>query len=114
MSKRQLTTPLIIHGLNLPESEREVTVLQRVSHDDRMIDESWLQKLLFNYPSLLPMSEIESIFDIPRRICQELPVGAGAADLLFINASGYLTVVETKLWRNPEARHAAVAQIVKY
>jgi len=114
MSKRQLTTPLIIRGLKLPEFKGEVTVLHRVPHDDRMFDESWLQKLLFNFPSLLPISEIESIFDIPLPVCQELPVGNGAADLLFINASGYLTLVETKLWRNPEAKQAAVAQIVKY
>lgn len=114
MSKRQLTTPLIVRGLNLPEFEGEVTLLHRVPHDDRLFDESWLQQLLFKFPTLLPISEIEPIFDNALPICRELPVGGGAADLLFMNSDGYLTLVETKLWRNPEAKHAAVAQIVKY
>jgi len=114
MSKRQLTTPLIIRGLKLPEFRGEATVLHRVPYDDRLYDESWLQQLLFAFPSLLPIGEIEPIFDLPRPVCRELPVGNGAADLLFINPGGYLTIVETKLWRNPEAKQAAVAQIVKY
>jgi len=40
MSKRQLTTPLIIRGLKLPEFTGEATVLHRVPYDDRMYDES--------------------------------------------------------------------------
>jgi hypothetical protein len=35
-------------------------------------------------------------------------------DLLYINAQGFLTLVETKLWRNPEARRVVVAQIIDH
>ena len=31
-----------------------------------------------------------------------------------MNGEGYLTLVETKLWRNPEARRTVVAQIIDY
>ena len=31
-----------------------------------------------------------------------------------MNEEGYLTLVETKLWRNPEARRTVVAQIIDY
>jgi hypothetical protein len=38
----------------------------------------------------------------------------GAADLLLVNRGGFVTLVEAKLWRNPEAKYQAVAQVVKY
>jgi hypothetical protein len=33
---------------------------------------------------------------------------------VYVNARGFITLVETKLWRNPEARRNVVAQIVEY
>jgi hypothetical protein len=33
---------------------------------------------------------------------------------LFISHAGYLVLVETKLWRNPEARREVVAQLIDY
>jgi hypothetical protein len=40
--------------------------------------------------------------------------GAGAVDNLYISPNGGLTLVETKLWKNPEARREVVAQIIDY
>ena len=31
-----------------------------------------------------------------------------------MNSKGYITLVETKLWRNPDARRSVVAQIIDY
>jgi len=31
-----------------------------------------------------------------------------------MNSSGYLTLVETKLWRNPESRRTVIGQIIDY
>ncbi len=45
---------------------------------------------------------------------REVPTGSGPLDLLYMNSKGYLTLVETKLWRNPEARRTVVAQIIDY
>jgi hypothetical protein len=47
-------------------------------------------------------------------VARELPTRVGPVDLLYINAQGFLTLVETKLWRNPEARRLVVAQIIDY
>jgi hypothetical protein len=45
----------------------------------------------------------------------EFPVpGVGRIDALFLSPSGYLTIVETKLWLNPEARRQVVAQSIDY
>jgi hypothetical protein len=48
-----------------------------------------------------------------------LPVGLGGnqigyLDNLFVTQNGGLVLVEVKLWRNPEARRAAVAQAMEY
>jgi hypothetical protein len=40
--------------------------------------------------------------------------GAGLADILYVTKSGQLVLVETKLWRNAEARREVVAQILDY
>ena len=39
---------------------------------------------------------------------------AGPLDIAFINQFGRLTLVECKLWRNPEARRKVVAQTLDY
>ncbi len=57
---------------------------------------------------------IEPLFAGLRPLARELPVGGGFLDLIFMNGEGYLTLVETKLWRNPEARRTVVAQIIDY
>jgi hypothetical protein len=38
----------------------------------------------------------------------------GRIDNLFVSPSGLLTIVETKLWRNPEAHKTVVAQVLGY
>ena len=38
----------------------------------------------------------------------------GALDNLYISPHGGLTLVETKLWKNPEARREVVAQLFDY
>lgn len=114
MQNRQ-PTPLIIRGLDNQNLNGEVAELQPVLYVDRKLHEAWLQKLLFNHPALLPIGEIEAVFGNPTPICTELPVGGGAAaDLLFINRNGYITLVETKLLQNPESRQEVVAQIIRY
>ena len=107
MKDRQFVTPLLLR-------DGHATALKRVPLEERTLTEGQLQALLFAHPSLIPAGEIEPIFDGPRALARELPVGSGALDLLYMNPQGYLTLVETKLWRNPEARRTVVAQIIDY
>ncbi len=78
--------------------------------------EKWLQDLVFRHPSVLPVAEIDQIFAEPVAICTELVLAPSRAriDALFVNKSGAITVVECKLWRNPEARREVVGQILDY
>jgi len=107
MKKLQFTTPLFIQN-------DEVYRLERISFHEKVYSESWLHKLLFGHPSLIPVDEIEPIFEGLIPLGMEVPTDAGPIDLIFMNPDGYLTLVETKLWRNPEARRQVVAQIVDY
>jgi hypothetical protein len=45
---------------------------------------------------------------------KEVALGSGAADLVAIEPSGRLVLIEVKLARNAEARRAIVAQILAY
>lgn len=77
-------------------------------------DEAWLRDLLFGNPEILPIKEIDEGFDPLIPLCRELPTDAGPMDLAYVTESGRLTLVECKLWKNPEARREVVAQILDY
>jgi hypothetical protein len=72
--------------------------------------EGWLQRYLANHPELLPTVDLDGIESELRLIGREL----AAIDLLFVDERGLLTVVETKLFKNPEARREVIAQLQDY
>lgn len=88
--------------------------LKQIAPSERSFPEDWLQQLIHEHPELLPASEIESVFGPLISIGREIPTNVGPIDNLFISPQGYLTIVETKLWRNPEARRIVVGQIIDY
>lgn len=82
--------------------------------DARAYDEAWLRDTIFDHPELLPISEIDQAFGPLIPLCKELRTDAGPIDAVFINDRGRLTIVECKLWRNPQARREVVAQTLDY
>jgi len=85
-----------------------------VDPSDSVFSEGWLQETLRRYPEVLPVDEFGPVFHPLVSIGREVPTSAGPIDNLFISHSGYLVLVETKLWRNREARREVVAQLVDY
>lgn len=81
---------------------------------DGGIEEAALQELLFRFPEALPISRIDPSYANAVPICLELPTRAGRIDALYANPAGRLTLVEFKLWRNPQARREVVGQILDY
>ena len=77
-------------------------------------NEAWLRDLLAAHPNLLPIDEVDPSFAPLAPLCTEMRTEAGPVDVAFINPTGRLTLVECKLWRNPEARRKVVAQILDY
>lgn len=78
------------------------------------IDENFIQDLCFSTPSVVPVAEIEPIYSGLIPLCRELKVPSGRCDDVFINDEGFLTIIECKLWKNPEAKREVVAQVIDY
>lgn len=92
------------------DSTNKAWPMERLKLDDRRINEGTLQKLLHENPSLLPVDEIDGSFGPLVSLGREIL----GIDNLFLSPFGRLTVVETKLWRNPQATREVVAQILDY
>jgi hypothetical protein len=107
---RQHTVPVII---NSPDDD-SVQILQPVPLSEHVIQEGMLQKLLSRYPHMIPIDEIEPALGPLICLGMEIPTKSGPVDLLYVSPTGYLSIVETKLWRNPEARRKVVGQILDY
>ena len=84
--------------------------INRIPFKSLDIQESWLQELLHNSPDILPAGELEDanapLISLGREI-QNI-------DNLFVSPAGRITLVETKLWRNPQATREVVAQALDY
>lgn len=81
---------------------------------DQLFQENWLQTLLIKHPGILPVADIEPVFYPLIPIGREVPTDTGIIDNLYISQQGYPVIVETKLWRNPDARRDVFAQSIDY
>lgn len=84
--------------------------LERIPLASREFPEEFLQEILHRTPELLPVDELDSSFGPLVSLGREID----GIDNLFIAPNGWLTLVETKLWRNPESTRQVVAQILDY
>ena len=75
---------------------------------------AFIQSLIHDHPSLIPMAEIEPAFSPLISVCKELPTPAGYLDNLWITPWGGLVFGEAKLVRNPQARREVIAQALDY
>ena len=79
-------------------------------HTTSYTNEAELRDLLAETPSLLP-----GIDEGPAAAGKEMPIpGTGSADVVIVDASGEITVVECKLRANPEIRRRVVGQLLAY
>ncbi len=96
--------PIYIDGTGV------VTKLEK----SQVVDEQTIQELIFQHVECLPISDIEESYNPLVPICMELNTLVGAIDIFMVSPDGELCIIETKLWRNPEARRKVVAQILDY
>jgi hypothetical protein len=105
----QTTSPLIVGG------KGAIRKLERLPRVHRKFDEEYLQELLVDYPDLLPVYKLRD--DVGQLLCigREVTAGdSGSIDNLYLSTGGYPVIVETKLWRNPQARREVLSQILDY
>jgi hypothetical protein len=72
--------------------------------------EAVLHDLVQKAPQMLPLAGAPRLTVLGR----EVRLGAGAADLLAVESSGRLVIIEVKLADNTESRRAVVAQVLSY
>jgi RecB family exonuclease len=73
-------------------------------------DEDTLHTLVEQGPQLLPLAGSPRLAIVGR----EVRLGSGSADLIAVEPSGRVVVIEVKLAANAEARRAVVAQVLAY
>jgi hypothetical protein len=78
------------------------------------VSEAYIQALVHEHPTCLPIAEIDPMFSGPVPICTELNTPAGSIDNFMVTPSGLPLLVECKLWHNPGARREVVGQILDY
>lgn len=121
MSRQDSGTPVMMADIEAP-----ATVLRRISPSEwtkavaRSADgdieaaESHLQDFIAKHPSVLPFDSFSSVYHPSVCIGREVRTKAGKIDCLFISGQSRVTIVETKLHKNPEARREVVAQLLDY
>lgn len=110
MSDRIPAGPLLITPTGNSLTMQRLSLLDACSG----FDEAWLQATLFANPGVLPIDEIDAAYVGCVPLCRELRTDAGFLDILYATPEGRLVIVETKLWRNPEARRTVVTQTLDY
>lgn len=78
-----------------------------------------LQEVIDRWPGILPIADfypsVENVCSLGREI--PIPVSDGIEgfiDNVLFTDDGHLVIVETKLWRNPEALREVIAQALQY
>jgi hypothetical protein len=96
-----------------------VKILVQDTNGVRELEEGYateleLQVFLREHADLTPLEEIE--LNAPPLLCigWEVGVASGSEDILFIDPAGLITLVETKLRKNPESRREVVGQVLEY
>jgi len=76
MAQQQMTNPMMVR-------DGGIISLQRVPFKDKFQNESWLQQLLFDFPEMLPVHELEPVFTPLIPVARELATAAGPIDLVY-------------------------------
>jgi hypothetical protein len=107
MLHRKVSPAIVVPGV-------AVRTLERLPRVHTTFDESFLQELLADHPELLPVHDIRD--DAGSLLCigREVAVSSGAIDNIYLSTEGYPVIVETKLWRNPQARREVLSQTLDY
>ena len=77
-------------------------------------DEGTIRDLVHGQPEVLPVGEIEPDWAGSVSLGVEIQTKAGRIDVLLVNEQGRLTIVETKLFKNPEGKRDVFAQVIDY
>ncbi len=104
------SSPLLLNSLD--DTGRRLDRIEAKPNDPK--NEAWLQELLYSHPELLPVDEFDDSYSPAIPIGREVGTDRGPIDNLYVSPEGAITVLETKLWKNPEKHRTVVAQVIDY
>lgn len=76
-------------------------------------NEEILQSYIEKFPQIVPLESL-GVVEPFVVIGREVATSAGFIDILCIDGNGVLTVIETKLARNPQIRREVIGQVLEY
>ena len=92
--------------------------LARVAFEGQGVGPSFSEKdfqaVLHAQIEILPFGDVDAAYKTVVPLCRELRTPSGFVDLVGVTPDGHLVIIETKLWRNPQARREVVAQLLDY
>lgn len=113
-----LNTPIIIKESTEALQFTPLIAVSPRRDDPDSFNESLLQELVDSTPCVLPIREYlpstTALFSLGREIPVDLGANNGYIDNLLVTNDGYLVIVETKLYRNPEGIREVIAQTLQY
>ncbi len=104
------SAPILLNSLS--DSGRRLSCIESKVNDPK--SEGWLQELLYAHPDLLTADQFDELYVPPVPIGREVETSRGPIDNLSVSPDGGITIVETKLWKNPEKHRTVVAQVIDY
>lgn len=109
--------PALLSG----DNEAPINILRPISFargDQSSFDETLLQRIVDQTPEILPIRDfypaVSSVCSLGREIPVDLGERQGFIDNLLVTNDGHLVLVETKLYRNPEALREVIIQTLQY
>lgn len=103
-----------VNGIPYKVGNNTYVSLERVDIQSKEIFEVKLQEVIANCPDILPFAELDSQLGRFTHLCRELNTNSGPIDNLLLGEHGEIAIIETKLWRNSQAKREAFAQIIDY
>lgn len=111
-------SPVVISGAPENPQFSPLAGISAQRDDPHSFKEQLLQELIDATPNVLPVREYlpstTALFSLGREVPVDLGAGQGFIDNLLVTNDGYLVIVETKLYRNPEGIREVIAQTLQY
>ena len=111
-------SPVVIREAQEQRSFSALSGISARRDDPASFNESLLQELIDATPNVLPIREYlpstTTLFSLGREVPVDLGANEGFIDNLLVTNDGYLVIVETKLYRNPEGIREVIAQTLQY
>jgi hypothetical protein len=112
-------SPVIFSDAQQGRQFRSLAAISTRRDDPHSFEEKLLQDLIAESPEVLPVGDFfdskpRAVFSLGREVPVDIGGSDGYIDNLLVTADGYMVIVETKLYRNPEATRDVVTQTLQY